>query len=149
VRPNTTISDVIGVNPISYNSLGLNVTRIIQQGFFLHLILSYLDLERNRDRGATVPPVRFSRTARFRMGFVVEFFSRVESLRALANAIIRRVRRGGAPEGPAGLGNHGRDKVAFSTQRKINAKKDPSMSLRTNVYIVDSLYTASFEARLP
>ena len=63
MRPNTTISDVISVNLISFNSLGLNVTRIIQQGFFLHLILSYLkDLERNKDRGATVPPVRFSRT---------------------------------------------------------------------------------------
>ena len=115
MRPNTTISDVIGVNPISSNSLGLNVTRIIQQGFFLHLILSYFDLERNKDRGATVLSVRFSRTARFMMSFVVKFFSRVESLRALANAIICRIRRGGAPEGPAGLRNHGRDKVTFST----------------------------------
>jgi len=54
--------------------------RIIQQGLFLHLILSYLkDLERNRDRGATVPPVRFSRTARF--GWVL-WWSSFPELRA-------------------------------------------------------------------
>jgi hypothetical protein len=54
-----------------------NVKQRKQQGLFLPLILSYLRLGRNRDRGATVPPVR-SPGGRIRVGFVMELFSLVK-----------------------------------------------------------------------
>jgi hypothetical protein len=68
VRPNTSSFYDYGVNPSPTQYVGK------QQGLFLHLIFSCLRLGRNRDRGATVPPVRFP-DVKIRMGFTVELFS--------------------------------------------------------------------------
>ena len=48
---------------------------------------------------------------------MVEFFPELGAL-ALVNTIIVRFRRGGAPEGPSGVGNQGRDKVALASVHK-------------------------------